>query len=79
LDDPKKFVDCTGMDCPMPVVMTKRALKSLEIGDVIEMVATDPGAVPDMIAWEKQTKHDLLLNEEIEDGSKFRFLVRKTH
>ncbi len=77
-DKPVKFVDCIGLLCPMPVVKTKRALKGIEIGQVIEMVATDPGSVPDMIAWEKQTKHELLLHEEPEEG-KFRFLIRKTH
>ncbi len=62
----------------MPIVKTQRAIKKLEIGQVLEMISTDPGAVPDMQAWENQTRHELLLSEEIDDG-KFRFLVKKTH
>ncbi len=75
---PDKFLDCSGLICPMPIVKTKRALKGLEIDQVLEMIATDPGAVPDMKAWENQTRHELLLSEDRGDGT-FRFLVRKTH
>ena len=56
-----------------------RLLKGMEIGQVLEMIATDPGAVPDMEAWENQTRHELLLTEEQEEGKKFRFLIKKTH
>ncbi len=62
----------------MPVVKTKRAIKKMEIDQILEMIATDPGVVPDMVAWEKQTRHEVLLSEEPEAG-KFRFLIRKTH
>lgn len=75
---PDKFLDCSGLLCPMPVVKTKRAIRGMEIDQVLEMIATDPGAVPDMQAWENQTRHELLLAEERDDG-KFRFLIRKTH
>ena len=73
-----KFIDCTGLRCPMPIVKVKRALKGLEIGQVVEMIATDPGVIPDMEAWERQTGHDVLTAEEQPEG-KFRFLVKKTH
>ena len=62
----------------MPVVKTRRALKGMEIGQILEMIATDPGVLPDMQAWEKQTRHELLVAEDKGDNS-FRFLVRKTH
>ena len=80
--NPDKFLDCSGLLCPMPVVKTRRAIKGMEIGQVLEMIATDPGAVPDMEAWEKQTRHEILLTEDLsaEHGSdKFRFLIKKTH
>ena len=76
---PDKSIDCTGLLCPLPVLKTKRAIKGMEIGQVLEMIATDPGAVPDMEAWENQTRHKLLLTEEQEEGKKFRFLIEKTH
>ncbi len=77
-EKPDKFLDCKGLLCPMPVVKTKRAIKGMDIGQVLEMIATDPGAVPDMEAWAKQTRHELLLAEE-QGEELFRFLIRKTH
>ncbi len=76
--NPDKFLDCSGLLCPMPVVKTRRAIKGMEIGQVLEMIATDPGVVPDMQAWENQTRHEVLLTEEQGEG-KFRFLIKKTH
>ena len=48
-----KQLDCSGMLCPMPVVKTKKALKDMAIGDILEMLSTDAGAMPDMHAWAK--------------------------
>ena len=76
---PDKFLDCSGLLCPLLIVKTKRALKAIDVGQVLEMISTDPGAVPDMEAWARQTRHDLLLAEQQGDEDKFRFLVRKTH
>ena len=75
---PDIHLDCKGLICPMPVVKTRRAIKKLEVGQVLEMIATDPGSVPDMEAWGRQTQHKLLLSEERDDGT-FRFLIEKTH
>ena len=72
-----KTLDCTGMLCPMPVVKTRKAIKEIEVGEILEMIATDPGAMPDMEAWARQTRHELVSAEE--DGEKFIFLIRKTH
>lgn len=75
---PDKFLDCTGLLCPMPVVKTKKAIKEMEVGQILEMISTDPGAMPDMEAWAKQTQHELLLAQKDGD-SQFRFLIKKTH
>ena len=72
------FLDCKGLMCPLPVIKTKKAIKNLEIGQTLEMIATDPGVLPDMEAWERQTQHKLHAKEELEDGL-FRFLIEKTH
>ena len=72
-----KVLDCTGLLCPMPVVKTKKALKDLEVGQVLEMVSTDPGSMPDMNAWAKQTGHELV--EAKDQGDKFIFFIKKTH
>ena len=75
---PDQTLDCTGLLCPIPVVKTNKALKNLQVGQILEMIATDPGVVPDMEAWARQTRHDLLVAEK-QDGGKFRFMIRKTH
>ena len=73
-----KTLDCSGLLCPLPVVKTRKALKGMQVGEILEMIATDPGSIPDMQAWANQTKHELL--EAIDEGnSRFRFVVRKTH
>ncbi len=70
-------LDCKGLLCPMPVVKTKKAIQAIEVGQVLEMISTDPGAMPDMHAWAKQTRHELL--DAREEGGKFRFIIKKTH
>jgi len=73
-----KTLDCSGLLCPMPVVKTNKAMKELQVGDILEMKATDPGAMPDMEAWARQTNHELL--EAIDEGDEhYRFIIKKTH
>ncbi|MCB9284031.1 MAG: sulfurtransferase TusA family protein [Lewinellaceae bacterium] len=72
-----KELDCKGLLCPMPVVKTKKAISAMAVGEVLEMIATDPGAMPDMQAWSKQTGHELL--EAKDEGGVYRFFIKKTH
>ncbi|UCE18542.1 MAG: sulfurtransferase TusA family protein [Gemmatimonadota bacterium] len=72
---PDRTLDCTGLFCPMPVVKTNKEMKRLTGGQVLKMIATDPGSIPDMEAWSKQTGHELLLSQE--DNGTYIFLVRK--
>lgn len=74
---PNKILDCTGLLCPMPVVKTAKAMREMGVGEILEMIATDPGSMPDMKAWANQTKHELM--DAQVDGAKFRFLIKKTH
>lgn len=71
-----KVLDCSGMLCPMPVVKTSKAIRDVSVGQVLKMIATDPGAPSDMQAWSRQTGHDLLQSTE-EDG-KYVFYLRRT-
>jgi tRNA 2-thiouridine synthesizing protein A len=73
-----KKLDCSGMLCPMPVVKTKKALKDMAIGGILEMLSTDAGAMPDMHAWAKQTGHELLDSKD-EGNGKYVFVIKKTH
>ena len=70
-------LDTSGLSCPLPVVKTKKAINGIEIGEILEMIATDPGSIPDMEAWARQTGHELM--ESHDEGGKFRFLIKKTH
>ena len=69
------YVDARGLSCPMPIVKTAQAMKSLASGAVIEVIATDPGSVKDMAAWCRTTANELL--ETSSDGATYRFLIRR--
>ncbi len=70
-----QVLDCSGMLCPVPVVKASKAMKELQSGQVLKMVATDPGAPPDMEAWSRQTGNELLLSTT--EGGKFVFFLKK--
>ncbi len=55
-----QVLDCTGMSCPLPVVTTSQAIKKIEPGQVLELLATDPGVDPDMRAWSRRTGNELM-------------------
>jgi tRNA 2-thiouridine synthesizing protein A len=68
-------VDARGLSCPMPIVKTAIAIKSLASGQVLEVLATDPGSVRDFAAWSKTTGNELI--ETDEQDRVFRFVLRK--
>ena len=68
-------VDARGLNCPMPIVKTAQAVKTLASGQILEVLATDPGAVKDFAAWSKSTGNELV--EQTVDGGVFRFVMRK--
>lgn len=70
-----QILDCTGMACPLPVVKTAQAMKELQSGQVLELIATDPGVEPDMNAWSRRTGNELLGIDK--QGDTFHVLVRK--
>ncbi|MHB8254543.1 MAG: sulfurtransferase TusA family protein [Acidiferrobacter sp.] len=71
------MIDCTGLNCPLPILRLKKAVDDLNIGETLEMIATDPGSIKDVAAWSKQTGHVLLGSTE-SDG-RFVFMVQKSH
>jgi tRNA 2-thiouridine synthesizing protein A len=72
---PAQTVDVKGKACPIPVVKTAKAMKEMSPGEVLEVLATDPGVEPDMHAWAKQTGNELISIDQ--DGGVFRVLLRK--
>ena len=70
-----KLLDCRGLLCPMPLIKTTRAIKEIQIGQILEILASDPGAKPDMEGWAKQARHELVRSEQ--QGALYRFLIRR--
>jgi rhodanese-related sulfurtransferase len=68
-------LDCRGLTCPMPNIKLAQALKPLEPGALIEMLATDPGASADLDAFEKHSRHRVV--ERSESHGVLRFVVRR--
>jgi tRNA 2-thiouridine synthesizing protein A len=69
-------LDASGLNCPLPILRAKKALAGLSSGQVLHIIATDPGAVKDFEAFAKQTGNEL--TESREEGGKFYFLLKKS-
>jgi tRNA 2-thiouridine synthesizing protein A len=70
-----KELDTRGLNCPLPILRTKKALTDMSSGQVLKVVATDPGAVKDFAAFSRQTGHPLLSSETAKD--EFIFFMKK--
>ena len=68
-------LDASGLNCPLPILRAKKALGGLEAGQVLHIIATDPGSVKDFEAFANQTGNELM--ESSENGGKFEFLIKK--
>ena len=69
-------VDARGLNCPLPILRTKKALNDMDSGQTVRVVATDPGSVRDFLAFAKQTGNELLEHGE-QDGEFWFFLKRR--
>jgi TusA-related sulfurtransferase len=75
--DIAETLDVKGASCPMPVVKTKSAADGLDVGEVLEVLATDPGSMSDLDGWADGTEGVELL-DQTEDDDVYRHYVRKT-
>ena len=67
-----------GLLCPMPVMRTSQAIRQLKLGDVLEVLATDPGSKPDLTAWTRMTGNELVSVAVLEGSPKtYRFQIRR--
>lgn len=69
-----KELDARGLNCPLPILRAKKALNEMQSGQVLKIVATDPGSVKDFQAFCKQTGNELLSHSE---GPEFTFFMKK--
>lgn len=74
-----KELDARGLNCPLPILRCKKGMAEITGGQVLKVVATDPGSVKDFQAFCKQTGHELLLQEQDPHPLKkeFTFYIRK--
>jgi tRNA 2-thiouridine synthesizing protein A len=69
-------LDTRGMNCPLPILRTKKALAALAAGETLTVTATDPGSLKDMQAFCKQTGNELIASSA--NQGEFEFLIRKS-
>jgi tRNA 2-thiouridine synthesizing protein A len=72
---PNATLDAKGLSCPMPVVKARLEIEKLGSGEVLQVLATDPGSVSDFDNWTKMSGHELL--ESKEDAGVYTYLIRK--
>lgn len=68
-------LDAKGLNCPLPILKARKALKDVTTGGTLEILATDPGSVADFEAFCRQTGNELV--EHAVDGGVYRFLIKK--
>lgn len=71
-----QLLDAKGLNCPLPILRAKKALKDVAVGGTLEVLATDPGAVKDFEAFCRVTGNELL-ESKIDDGV-YQFLIKRT-
>ncbi|CAM8667349.1 SirA Predicted redox protein, regulator of disulfide bond formation [Oxalobacteraceae bacterium] len=71
----QKDVDARGMKCPLPILKAKKALNDMQTGEVLRVLATDPGSVRDFNAFARQTGNELLSHAELD--AEFTFFLRR--
>ena len=69
-------LDCRGLNCPLPILKTKKAMDGMSSGEVLKMTSTDPGSQNDITAWANRTGNELLSARD--DGGDFIYYIIKT-
>lgn len=75
IPNPDQVLDCSGLLGPLPVIEISKTIKQIEIGQVLQMITTDPGTPRDMAAWSSLTGNDLL--DSRQEGGKFIFYFQR--
>lgn len=70
------ILDVQGLSCPLPILRTKKKLKDVAVGEVLRVIATDPGSVKDMAAFCRQTGHELV--DWKDEAGVFSYWIRRT-
>jgi tRNA 2-thiouridine synthesizing protein A len=70
-----KVMDLKGLPCPMPVVKVSKGIKDVQVGQVIEALTTDPGALADFPAWARTSGNEILKTEQ--EGGVIRIFIKR--
>jgi len=70
-----KELDARGLNCPLPILRAKKSLNDMQSGQVLKIIATDPGSVKDFQAFAKQTGNELL--SQADEGKEFLFFLKR--
>ncbi len=70
-----KELDARGLNCPLPILRAKKSLNELTTGQILKILATDPGSIKDFAAFAKQTGNELLSTAEA--GGEYTFFMKK--
>lgn len=71
-----EILDAKGLNCPLPILRAKKALKGMDTGKILEVQATDPGAIKDFEAFCRVTGNELM--DSSQEGSDYTFLIKKS-
>ena len=71
----QKELDARGLNCPLPILKAKKALADMQTGEVLKVIATDPGSMRDFQAFARQTGNELV--EQVAQGDEFIHLLRR--
>lgn len=72
---PDHTLDCKGLSCPMPILKLAKEIKNIEVGQVLELLGTDPGSKTDVPKWCEKTGNEFL--EAIEESGVYKYYIRK--
>ena len=70
-----KVMDLKGLPCPMPVVKVSKGIKDVQVGQVIEALTTDPGALSDFPAWARTSGNEILKTDQ--DGGLIKIYIKR--
>jgi tRNA 2-thiouridine synthesizing protein A len=70
-----KTMDLKGLPCPQPVIKVSKGIKEIAIGQVLEAITTDPGALSDFPAWSRTSGNEILKTDQ--EGGLIRFLIKR--
>ena len=76
MSEPIQELDVRNLNCPLPILKAKKMLGTMNTGQILKVIATDPGSVRDFESFANQTGHQLL--ESVEAGNEFHFTLKVT-